>query len=120
MTEIGNLIDQMPEAERKQISEDFSTWYNDAIKLYNKDFDIVDGESTMRSDMSKDQVILFFKNAIMWWQKQKPILESNGKMTAMQILKTLVCLGQIKALTDRYTKTGLSIKKLNLRDELST
>lgn len=109
---LPEMLDQIPIEERAKLSEEYSKWYNLLLKLYAIDFEIAPEDDCKRTFKSEEQVILFFKTALMWWYNKKPILKDP--VSPLDAIKTWTCLGQIKALKVKLEATNIPIERLKL------
>lgn len=111
---LAEIVDALPERERADLSAEFATWYNAQIAGYKKYFAIE--EDPQRTFTSEDEVILFFREAILWWYRAKPKIADA--ITPLAALKTRACLGQIHSLKQKLDETGIPIKKLKINEHL--
>ena len=111
---LAEIIDALPLAERAHLSEQYAKWYNLLMRLYKKDFGLEDADDCKREFKSEDQVIMFFREALLWWYRRKPKVTEN--MTPLEALKTRTCLGQIHSLKQRLEEAGVPLRKLKLNE----
>jgi hypothetical protein len=111
---LAEIIDALPIGDRTRLSEQYAKWYNLLIRLYKKDFGLDDADDCKREFRSEDQVIMFFREALLWWYRRKP--KVNESMTPLEALKTRTCLGQIASLKRRLEETGIPLRKLKLNE----
>jgi hypothetical protein len=114
---LSEIIDALPLAERAKLSEQYAKWYNLLLRLYKKDFGLDDSDDCKREFASEDQVIMFFREALLWWYRRKP--EVKAVMTPLEAIKTRTCLGQILGLKKRLEDTGIPLRKLKLNEHFT-
>lgn len=111
---LTEIIEALPVTERAQLSEQYAKWYNLLIRLYKRNFGIDGDDDCQRDFHDKEQVVTFFRDAMLWWYRHKPAL--SEKMSPLELLKTRTCLGQIKSLEARLKDTGIPMKALRLNE----
>jgi hypothetical protein len=111
---LAEIIDALPLAERTHLSEQYAKWYNLLLRLYRKDFGLTDTDDCQREFRSEEQVIMFFREALLWWYRRKP--KVTEAMTSLEALKTRTCLGQIHTLKQRLEEAGVPLRKLKLNE----
>lgn len=113
---LPQLLDEFPIAERTKLSEQYSQWYNSLMQLYKTDFSIAENDDCKRNYKSQEEVVLFFRLALMWWYKNKPVI--TDVVSPLDAIKTWTCLGQIQALKNKLEETGIELSHLKLDEML--
>lgn len=119
MTEANatEIISNLPTAEQEKLSEQFADWYNKLLRKYAEKFEIDQLGSTTRQFESRESVIIFFREAYMFWNKHKP--RNAVALTPLEIIQTRVVLGHINSLTKKLQHhTDIKIEELNLETKI--
>lgn len=124
---LPELLDQLPLQDRTRINDAYVKWYNLLIRLYKKHFDLEDADAAdqkrpggrdryMRKFRDVGEVIIFFREAILWWHRRKPNL--GELVEPLDAIKTWTCLGQIRALKDRCEAAGVEVGQLKIDENI--
>lgn len=121
---LHEIIDALPLEDKTKLSSDYTKWHNVVIALYKKEFGLKDSEADpdptkpawVRTFKSEDEVIMFFREALLWWYRRKPKI--GDTMSLLDALKTRECLGQIQGMKRRLAETGIHISRLKIADNL--
>jgi hypothetical protein len=104
---LNEIFKTMPVAELEAAIDRTVVWYNALVQRYARDV----GQGVQ--NLQRDEAIVFFRSALQFWTDSKPQL-SGELMDAETIIKTRICLGQIKSLNDKLRATDITLEELNL------
>lgn len=116
---IMDIIDNLDEPEKIKLFDDYIAWYGAMTKLYKTEFglDETPPDNGYVHELTEDQAIQFFRTALLWWYRKKPVI--GEVLNLLDMLKTKKCLEEIQSLKCRLEKTGICISSLNINENLS-
>lgn len=106
----------------EKYDKELQIWYAEVLESYYEQFGTKSSETYV--DMSKEQAILFFKEALEFWKSKQPVITKKVEIDSDQpvvdignpinIYKIKICLDQQGELYKQIKKLGITEDELDL------